>query len=153
MGTTGGKLSAAGAVLVMVCSLLPWTTIPLGGGYAYRGTMLSLSVFYKWDSTDLASSFLVSAGMLVALMGLAGLLGVLLHRSWLTWVSGGAAVVALGLPIIRFMGESDPDLGLLAGFMGGILVLVGAFLNRRADDASSEQAFRPDNTRGDVDSA
>ncbi len=108
MGSTGGRIAAAGAAAIVLGSLLPWTTIPLGGGYAYRGTMLSMSVFYDWDATGLAGSFLVSAGALTAQLGLACLAGVYFRQQWLTWLSGGFVTAALGALVARKGGFRVP---------------------------------------------
>lgn len=137
MKTLGGKVSIVGSLLVIVASMLPWTTISLGGGYSYRGTSVSPSVFFDWGGMDLAASFLLSAGMAIAVLGIVSLLGVLLRRPALIWLGGGVVTLALALLIVRFFGESDPDFGLLIGFVAGLLILVGAFLDRRAGSPSA----------------
>lgn len=131
MKAKGGWIVVIGGAAIVVGSLLSWTTIPLGGGYSYRGTALAMSVFFTWDSTELADSLFVSAGMVTMLLGIASAAGALLRRPLVSWVAGGAATAAFGALIIRFLGESDPDLGLLLAFAGGILVLVGSFLSQR----------------------
>jgi hypothetical protein len=123
-------VTVLGAAAMIAGSFLGWTEIPLGGGYTYLGTDLGLSVFFNWEETNLADSFLVSAGMLIILLGIIAGVGAFLQTRWVSRIAGLVVTVALGLTVVRFIGESGPSIGLLLALAGGILALVGSFLRR-----------------------
>jgi hypothetical protein len=68
--------------------------------------------------------------MLIILLGIIAGVGAFLQTRWVSRIAGLVVTVALGLTVVRFIGESGPSIGLLLALAGGILALVGSFLRR-----------------------
>jgi hypothetical protein len=124
-------LASIGSVALLVGSFLEWIELGLAAGLTRTGFDLAPDVYYNWDEVGLADSFLLSAGMVTALLGVLALVGVATSRWTLTRVAGILAVAAAILLWFSLANTSDMSYGYWVIAAGAVLVTVGSFLGSR----------------------
>jgi hypothetical protein len=119
-------LTIAGAAGMIVGAFLEWVNGRDAVGLTYRA-------YYRPIFTG--SSFLVSAGAVMILLGLIALIGLAGWGGWLSRFAGALGVIAFVLIAIsmnRATGMTLPDdigAGLWWSLAGSIVVLIGGFLS------------------------